>query len=57
MASSMGGYAVVERCAPAAKAGLDVWGPPGDAIELMKRVKDRMDPNHILNRGRYVGGI
>ena len=57
MASSVGGYAVVERCAPAAKAGLDVWGPPGDAIELMKRVKDRMDPNHILNRGRYAGGI
>ena len=57
MASLVGGYAVVERCAPEAKAGLDVWGPPGDAMELMKRVKDRMDPNHILNRGRYVGGI
>ena len=57
MASSVGGYAVVERCATAAKAGLDVWDAPGDALELMKRVKDRFDPNHILNRGRYVGGI
>ena len=57
MASSVGGYAIVERCAPAAKTGLDVWGPPGDAMDLMKRVKDRMDPNHILNRGRYAGGI
>ena len=57
VASSVDGYAVVERCTPAAKAGLDVWDTPGDALELMKRVKDRFDPNHILNRGRYVGGI
>ena len=57
VASAAAGYAVVERCAPAAKLGLDVWGPSGDALELMKRVKDQMDPGHILNRGRYVGGI
>ena len=57
MASSVGGYAVAERCATAAKPDLDVWDAPGDALELMKRVKDRFDPNHILNPGRYVGGI
>ncbi len=57
VASSVDGYVVVERCAPAAKLGLDVWGPSGDALELMKRVKNQMDPGHILNRGRYVGGI
>ena len=57
IASAAAGYAIVERCAPAAKAGLDVWGPSGEALELMKRVKGRFDPEHILNRGRYVGGI
>lgn len=56
-ASSVGGYTVVERCPPEAKVGLDVWGAHGEAFELMKRIKVQFDPNHILNRGRYLGMI
>jgi glycolate oxidase FAD binding subunit len=39
------------------KRRVDVWGPIGDAFPLMRRVKDRFDPDHILNPGRFVGGI
>ena len=57
IASSAEGYALVEQAPLRAKAGLDVWGDPGPALHLMRRLKDRMDPNRILNPGRYVGGI
>ena len=57
IASSAGGYALVEQAPLGVKAELDVWGDPGPALHLMQRLKDRMDPNRILNPGRYVGGI
>ncbi len=36
---------------------LDHWGPVGDSLELMRRVKDRFDPERRLAPGRFVGGI
>ncbi len=57
IAASEDGYALVEQAPLGAKAELDVWGDPGPALHLMRRLKDRMDPNRILNPGRYVGGI
>jgi glycolate oxidase FAD binding subunit len=39
------------------KRQLDVWGPVGDAEDLMRRVKARFDPDGCLNPGRFVGGI
>jgi glycolate oxidase FAD binding subunit len=36
---------------------MDVWGPVGNALELMRRVKHQFDPAGILNPGRFVGGI
>ncbi len=57
IAASADGYALVEQAPPQAKAELDVWGDPGPALHLMRRLKDRMDPNRVLNPGRYVGGI
>ncbi len=56
-AASADGYAMVEQAPPQVKAGLDVWDDPGPALHLMRRLKDRMDPNRVLNPGRYVGGI
>jgi glycolate oxidase FAD binding subunit len=38
-------------------SSLDAWGTPGDALALMRAVKQQFDPGQILNRGRYVGGI
>jgi glycolate oxidase FAD binding subunit len=40
----------------AVKRSVDVWGPV-PAIDLMRRVKDRFDPDHRLSPGRFVGGI
>ena len=39
------------------RPGLDHWGPVGDALPLMRRVKDRFDPARLLSPGRFVGGL
>jgi glycolate oxidase FAD binding subunit len=38
-------------------ATLDRWGKPPDTLPLMRAIKDRFDPHHILNAGRFLGGI
>jgi glycolate oxidase FAD binding subunit len=39
------------------RASLEGWGKPPAAIEKMREIKARFDPNNILNPGRFVGGI
>jgi len=39
------------------KAQFDVWGPPGDALPLLRRVKQQLDPGGTLSPGRFVGGL
>jgi glycolate oxidase FAD binding subunit len=51
------GTLVVAEAPPALKRAVDVWGPPGDAIELMRRVKRQFDPDRQMSPGRFVGGI
>jgi glycolate oxidase FAD binding subunit len=51
------GALVIAEAPPALKRLVDVWGPPGDAIELMRRVKRQFDPDRVLSPGRFVGGI
>jgi glycolate oxidase FAD binding subunit len=42
---------------PSSMARLDAWGATGDALPLMKAVKQQLDPKSTLNPGRFVGGI
>jgi len=55
--AAAGGHAVVEKIRSDVKRSLDVWGYEGQAIDLMRRIKNEFDPNGLLNPGRFVGGI
>jgi glycolate oxidase FAD binding subunit len=51
------GTAVVLSAPLDLRATVDHWGPVGDALDLMQRVKDRFDPDRRLAPGRFVGGM
>ena len=48
---------MVECCPAELKAEIDVWGPPGDDFEIMRKLKHAWDPKGILSPGRFVGGL
>ena len=49
--------AVFERYPTGLKSEIDVWGNPGPAIDIMRRMKEQFDPKRTLNPGRFVGRI
>jgi glycolate oxidase FAD binding subunit len=50
------GSVVVLAAPPPVRSEVDSWGPvPG--LDLMRRVKERFDPDAVLAPGRFVGGI
>jgi len=51
-----GGSAVVLDAPSEVKGAVDLWGDV-PALDLMRRLKDRFDPDHRLSPGRFVGGI
>ena len=57
MARDVGGSVVVEQCPLTIKKRLDVWGAPASGMEIMRRIKSNLDPQGILNTGRFVGGL
>jgi glycolate oxidase FAD binding subunit len=55
-AAEHGGSVVVLTAPPPVRDALDVWGPvPG--LDLMRRLKEQLDPDRRLAPGRFVGGI
>jgi glycolate oxidase FAD binding subunit len=42
---------------PAGMSCLEAWGKSGDALPLMRAVKNQFDPKNTLNPGRFVAGI
>lgn len=48
------GAALVVRCPREAKAYFSMWGETPNDVEAMKAVKRALDPNGILNRGRFL---
>jgi glycolate oxidase FAD binding subunit len=51
------GSAVIVKGSPELKEHVDVWGPIGDGLALMKAVKQQFDPAGILSPGRGPGGL
>jgi glycolate oxidase FAD binding subunit len=52
-----GGALVLESAPPEIKREIGVWGSARADFVLMRRLKEQMDPNAILNPGRFLGGL
>jgi len=48
---------VIEYAPEPRPAGVDLWPSPAADFDLMRRVKDMMDPHHLLNPGRLYGKL
>ena len=53
-AEDRGGSLMVERAPVEVKRELDAWGSFGSAGELMKRLKEQLDPESVLSPGRFL---
>jgi glycolate dehydrogenase FAD-binding subunit len=52
-----GGHASVTWAPLAVKSTLAVWDDAGAAGRIMQRIKAELDPQNLLNPGRFVAGI
>ena len=52
-----GGSLTIEAAPPAIRQLTNSWGEPGNALPLMRAMKQRFDPGRRLAPGRFVGGI
>jgi glycolate oxidase FAD binding subunit len=51
------GRVVLPRCPTAWKPALPVWGPAGGDWDLMRAVKEKLDPRRLFNPGRFLPGL
>ncbi|MBD2246451.1 FAD-binding oxidoreductase [Nostoc sp. FACHB-888] len=51
------GFLTILSAPMAVKEQIDVWGYTGNALPLMRRIKEQFDSKNILSPGRFVGGI
>jgi glycolate oxidase FAD binding subunit len=49
--------AVIRRCPVERKKGLPVWGAVSPGWELMRHVKQTLDPDNVFNPGRLFGNL
>lgn len=56
-AQARGGNMVILRAPLELKAHLDVWGEIGLTANIMHALKQKFDPQSLLNPGRFVAGI
>ena len=52
-----GGYLSLLQAPLRLKNYLEIWGYSGNALALMKKIKQQFDPENRLSPGRFVGGI
>ncbi len=53
----LGGYVIVKHLPLALRQKINVWGENPSSFFLLKRIKEKVDPKHVLNHKRFVGGI
>ncbi len=51
------GYVVFDRLPADLKRSVDVWGEDVPGLDLMRGIKQALDPQRRLSPGRFVGGI
>lgn len=51
------GYVSILQAPIAVKQTLDVWGYPGNGLNLMRQIKQQFDPDQLLSPHRFIGGI
>src|SRR5437870_106164 len=54
-AENLGGSLIIEKAPIEIKNEFDSWGTLGSAAELMRRVKQRLDPENAFSAGRFFG--
>ncbi|HEU5194659.1 MAG TPA: FAD-linked oxidase C-terminal domain-containing protein, partial [Methylomirabilota bacterium] len=57
LARAAGGHATLVWAPLAVKSAVPVWEDAGPAGRIMQRIKAQLDPNNVLNPGRFVAGI
>jgi glycolate oxidase FAD binding subunit len=53
LAAKRGWKPVIEYAPRDRKSQLPLWPAPGQDLEIMMRIKQMLDPDRLLNRGRY----
>jgi glycolate oxidase FAD binding subunit len=54
VARGCAGSAILDAAPLAVKERVGVWDDAGAAGRIMRRIKDELDPRHVLNPGRFV---
>ena len=57
LCQEQGGFLTVLESPASLKQQIDPWGYTGNALEMMRKLKQQFDPDQILSPGRFVGGI
>ena len=51
------GFLSVLEASPECKAVFEPWGYTGNALEMMRKIKQQFDPYNLLSPGRFLGNI
>ncbi|MEA5523109.1 FAD-binding oxidoreductase [Limnoraphis robusta] len=55
--NNKGGFLSILDAPPDFKQQLEVWGYNGNALDLMRRIKQQFDPQNLFSPHRFVGDI
>lgn len=57
LCESNSGFLTILSAPIAVKQKIDVWGYTGNALQIMRGIKEQFDEKNILSPGRFVAGI